>query len=323
MSQKRKVVIIGKNNDYPAKNKLKVGHEVVLKNEGRLLNVFGISEPIKGEPLGGVFNVKHPNIAETFEQAFLSNQELALLLKEETIAKVIDIRKINLKMEASSLVIICEFEEPEKETEIETEIVEEESLSDIVEETKALLSATQENEIEVPYAANVATYVCNLSPITLRHIDDIKKASKMFNKVIVGIPKSLRFKGPNQLIELSISPDERKRLADTVLEEYNLTNVEVCIFEDDLVDFMKRKKSTILIRSIESAEDYKYEFKHYSVIKTIFPEVEIAYIMKENPLNDTDVSIIEYLFYNHNDISRIVPKSIQEDIKSIIVDLSV
>ena len=89
--------------------------------------------------------------------------------------------------------------------------------------------------------SNIVIYPGTFDPITNGHYDLVRRASKLFDKVIVAIAKGTR-KQP------VFSVEERVTLTTTVLED--IKNVEVCDFDTLLIDFAKQKNMLILFYGV-------------------------------------------------------------------------
>lgn len=95
-----------------------------------------------------------------------------------------------------------------------------------------------------------AIYALSGDPITFGHIDIIKRASKLFDKLIVAL-------GVNPSKKYLLTPEERLDVAQASL--LMLPNVEVMFFEGLLVDFAYEQNAEVIIRGIRNTVDFNYE----------------------------------------------------------------
>ena len=96
-----------------------------------------------------------------------------------------------------------------------------------------------------------AVYVGSFDPLTLGHVDIIKRGAKVFEKLTVGI-------GINPDKEPLFSPEERVELTRQVLA--SLKNVEVACFEGLAVNFVKECGAVVMLRGVRTLTDIESEF---------------------------------------------------------------
>jgi len=101
----------------------------------------------------------------------------------------------------------------------------------------------------------IAIYPGTFDPITNGHLDIIKRASRLFDKVIVAIGEN-----PNKKPLFSI--EERIFLAKEAVKELpNLEKIEIEAFEGLLVKFAKEKGASVIIRGLRAVSDFEYEMQ--------------------------------------------------------------
>lgn len=96
----------------------------------------------------------------------------------------------------------------------------------------------------------VAVYPGSFDPITYGHMDIIERASKLFDKLIIGVLV-------NQAKTPFLSTEERVELIKEVTRD--IPNVEVVSFSGLLVDLVKREKADVIIRGLRAVSDFEYE----------------------------------------------------------------
>ncbi len=100
----------------------------------------------------------------------------------------------------------------------------------------------------------IAIYPGTFDPITLGHLDIMKKSSKLFNKLIVAI-------AIDTVKPVLFSLEERIEMIKHELAENNITNVDVETFSGLMVDFAVSKGASFAIRGIRTNSDFEYEFQ--------------------------------------------------------------
>lgn len=149
------------------------------------------------------------------------------------------------------------------------------------------------------YSERIAVYAGSFDPITLGHLDIIKKASSQYDKVVVGILSNKSKKG---FIDFNL----RKELVEDVVKEESLNNVVVEIFEGLVVDLLKKVEAKTLVRGLRTSEDFIYEQRLNSVNKTLYKDFESVYFMSEPEYIQCSSSIVRELLSFNADISNYV-----------------
>jgi pantetheine-phosphate adenylyltransferase len=146
-----------------------------------------------------------------------------------------------------------------------------------------------------------AVYPGSFDPITLGHLDIIKRSSKIMDEVVVGV---LRNSAKNSLFSL----EERVSMIRELTKD--LPNVRVESFDGLLVDYMNEIGATIIIRGLRAVTDFEYELQIAQTnhvqnenIETIFLTTNLKY----SYLSSTIVK--EFASYG-GDISKFVPGQI-------------
>ena len=146
-----------------------------------------------------------------------------------------------------------------------------------------------------------AIYPGSFDPVTFGHLDIIKRSSKLFDEIIVGV---LNNSQKNALFSI----DERVNMIKELTE--NLGNVKVECFEGLLVDFAKKKDAQVIIRGLRAVTDFENEIQLAQSNKVQYPELETLFMttsLKYSYLSSTVAK--EFASYG-GDISLFVPKEI-------------
>ena len=98
----------------------------------------------------------------------------------------------------------------------------------------------------------VGFYAGSFDPFTNGHLQIVKKASKCFDKIIIGI-------GYNAGKTERISKEKMKEAIEQTIIEERLNNVEVVLYDGLTIDKAKECNSDILIRGLRNGTDYEYE----------------------------------------------------------------
>ncbi len=117
-----------------------------------------------------------------------------------------------------------------------------------------------------------AVYPGSFDPITKGHLDIIRRASRIFDEVIVSV-----LINPNKVGLFNI--DERVRLIKKVTKD--IPNVKVESFSGLLVNYMKEKNASIIIKGLRAVSDFEYEFQMSHINKKLDHNIETVFMMTD------------------------------------------
>ncbi len=146
-----------------------------------------------------------------------------------------------------------------------------------------------------------AIYPGTFDPITNGHLDIIKRATNMFDKIIVAVANN---KSKKSMFDL------KTRVKMVKLATKDLKNVEVKEFNSLLVDFAKKEDSKVIIRGLRAVSDFEYELQMSYANQSLDNSIDTIYLMPT--LNNAFISssIVRNIISYNGDISHLVPKEI-------------
>ena len=144
-----------------------------------------------------------------------------------------------------------------------------------------------------------ALYAWSFDPFTKGHLSIVKKASELFDEVIIGIADNSSKKRYTGIYSM------REEIRNT-LERYKLFNVEVYIVDSLIADFCKKQNIEYLIRGLRDTSDYLYEENIAKINNEINPDLETIYFRADN--NAISSSMVRELLKYGKDVSQYVPK---------------
>lgn len=116
---------------------------------------------------------------------------------------------------------------------------------------------------------NRTVYPGTFDPFTRGHEDLVRRASSLFDEVIVAVADS---RGKQPLFSL----EERVAIAKEVLVAYDNVNVEG--FSGLLMDFIKQRNAKVILRGLRAASDFEYEFQMAGMNRNLYPDVETIFL---------------------------------------------
>ncbi len=150
-----------------------------------------------------------------------------------------------------------------------------------------------------------AVYPGSFDPLTNGHLDIITRASKMFDKVIVGVLKNSS-KSP------AFSAEERVDFIKRTTAD--LKNVEAVSFNGLLVDFARQNNCKVIIKGLRAVSDFEYEFQMALANKSQADEIETLFLTTSQEYMFLSSSIVKELARYNGDLSTLVPKEIENEI---------
>ena len=152
----------------------------------------------------------------------------------------------------------------------------------------------------------IAVYPGSFDPITNGHLDIIERASRVYEKLVVGV-----------LSTASKTPlfSAEKRVEMIRLVTKHLDNVEVDTFTGLLVDFAASKNATVIVKGLRTVADFEYEFQMALLNKALNPEYETMFMMTNTKYSYISSSMVKELAGFHGDLTGLVPCEIIETIE--------
>ncbi len=149
----------------------------------------------------------------------------------------------------------------------------------------------------------IAIYPGSFDPITKGHLDILKNASGIFDKIIIAVARNGEKKG-------FLSTEERVELIKKSIE--GLDNVEVDAFEGLTIEYAKKRGAEILIRGLRAVSDFEYEMQLSQTNSALCDEIKTVFLTTKPKYNFISSSTIREILQNNGDISKFVPQAVNE-----------
>jgi pantetheine-phosphate adenylyltransferase len=153
----------------------------------------------------------------------------------------------------------------------------------------------------------IAIYPGSFDPITNGHVDLIKRASKIFDEVIIAITQNA-----NKSSFLTI--EQRVGAVESSIKSLN--NTRVLSFNSLLVDFARDHDAQIIIRGLRAVSDFEYEFQLSGMNKRLNSEIETLFMTPSEEFANISSSLVREILSLGGDISPFVPAQV----KTILLD---
>ena len=151
----------------------------------------------------------------------------------------------------------------------------------------------------------IAIYPGTFDPITYGHIDVIKKALKLFDKLIVAVSD-----GENK--NYLFSPDERIEIVKKALFldlKLNKKKIKIISFSSLTTDLCKKYKSNIILRGLRAVSDFEYEFQLAGMNRKLNKNIETLFLMSDVENQIISSKFVKEIIKLKGDIRKFTTKS--------------
>lgn len=152
----------------------------------------------------------------------------------------------------------------------------------------------------------IAIYPGSFDPVTLGHLDIIKRAAVMFDKLIVAVMH-------NQNKTPLFSIDERKNMLERTTQE--LPNVEITSFGGLLADYARQQQACAIVKGLRAVSDFEYEFQMALANRKLNANLDTIFLMTSAKYMYLSSSIVKDIAIHGGCIAGFVPDALMEDIK--------
>jgi len=152
----------------------------------------------------------------------------------------------------------------------------------------------------------VAIYPGSFDPVTYGHIDIVKRATQMFDKVIVAVARNAHKK---PLFTFA----ERVEMLRRSLE--GIDKVEIDSFDGLVIDYAHAKKCKVLIRGLRMISDFEYEFQMALTNRRLAQDVETVFMMPSENFSFVSSRLLKEAGALGADLSSFVPEFVEKKLK--------
>ena len=149
----------------------------------------------------------------------------------------------------------------------------------------------------------IAVYPGTFDPITNGHIDVIKRAARIFDKLIVAIAHN---PGKTPFFDIK----ERIVLAEQALA--GMHNIIIISFDNLLVDCARENNAQILVRGLRAVSDFEFEVQLSGMNRRLNPEVETVFIAAAQEHAFVSSSLVREIARLHGDVTEFVPAVVKQ-----------
>jgi|SRR5689334_15924762 pantetheine-phosphate adenylyltransferase len=151
-----------------------------------------------------------------------------------------------------------------------------------------------------------AVYPGTFDPLTRGHEDLVRRASTLFDSLVLAIADS-KAKRP------FFSVDERIAIAKEVLGD--VKNVKVMGFSGLLTDFVREQKARVVLRGLRAVSDFEYEFQLAGMNRNLYPEMETIFLTPSEQHMFISATLVREIAVLGGDVSQFVHPAVAKRLK--------
>jgi len=155
-------------------------------------------------------------------------------------------------------------------------------------------------------------YPGTFDPLTRGHEDLVRRASRVFDRVVVAVADSA---AKNPLFTAA----ERVAMAKEVLRP--LPNVEVTGFSSLLMDFVREQGAQIILRGLRAVSDFEYEFQMAGMNRRLYPDVETLFLTPSEQYTFVSATIVREIARFGGDVTHFVHPLVADRIRARVAEL--
>jgi pantetheine-phosphate adenylyltransferase len=163
-------------------------------------------------------------------------------------------------------------------------------------------------------SAQIGVYPGTFDPVTLGHVDIIRRGAKLVDRLIIGVTT-------NPSKDPMFTPDERIAMLEREVAALGLGNVEVKGFNALLMKFAEREGASVIVRGLRAVADFEYEYQMAGMNQQLNAGIETVFLMADVSLQPIASKLVKEIALFGGDISRFVSPTVREQVIERVAEL--
>ena len=159
----------------------------------------------------------------------------------------------------------------------------------------------------------VGVYPGTFDPMTLGHMDIIRRSAKLVDKLVIGVTTNVS-KSP------MFSLEERLAMVRREVAVFD-NGITVVSFDSLLMDFAEREGATVIIRGLRAVADFEYEYQMAGMNQQINDRVETVFLMADVALQPIASRLVKEIAMYGGEIAKFVPPLVAADVRARVAEL--
>ncbi len=152
----------------------------------------------------------------------------------------------------------------------------------------------------------IAVYPGTFDPITNGHLDIVKRAARLFDRIVMGV-----YEKSNKHLIFTIE----ERVESARLAVASIPNVEVKSFSGLTVDFVRAEGARVMIRGLRMNADFEKEFEMALMNRKLAPDLDLLCLMASQEYQFLSSSLLKEVARLNGNISDLVPEHVAEALR--------
>ncbi|MBF9150232.1 pantetheine-phosphate adenylyltransferase [Novosphingobium jiangmenense] len=153
----------------------------------------------------------------------------------------------------------------------------------------------------------IGVYPGTFDPITLGHLDIIRRGAKLVDKLIIGVTTNPS-KNP------MFTPEERMAMVTREVAEQGIDNVEVVGFNALLMKFARAQGASVIVRGLRAVADFEYEYQMAGMNQQLDSEIETVFLMADVSLQPIASKLVKEIALFGGEIADFVTPTIRDEV---------
>jgi pantetheine-phosphate adenylyltransferase len=153
----------------------------------------------------------------------------------------------------------------------------------------------------------IGVYPGTFDPITLGHMDIIKRGAKLVDELIIGVTTNVA-KSP------MFADEERIAIVEREAKAMGISNVRVVGFNSLLMDFAEAQGASVVIRGIRGVTDFEYEYQLTGMNRQLNDRIETVFLMADVALQPIASRLVKEIAIYGGDISKFVTPAVRDEV---------
>ena len=153
----------------------------------------------------------------------------------------------------------------------------------------------------------IGIYPGTFDPITLGHLDIIRRGAKLVDRLILGVTT-------NPSKDPMFTPEERMEMVRREVDNTGITNVEVVGFNALLMKFAEREGASVIVRGLRAVADFEYEYQMAGMNQQLNDGIETVFLMADVSLQPIASKLVKEIAMFGGDITPFVTAPVRDDV---------
>lgn len=156
-------------------------------------------------------------------------------------------------------------------------------------------------------APRIGVYPGTFDPITLGHLDIIRRGAKLVDKLIIGVTTNPS-KNP------MFTPEERMAMVTREVAAQGIENVTVMGFHALLMKFAEKQGASVIVRGLRAVADFEYEYQMAGMNQQLNDGIETVFLMADVSLQPIASKLVKEIALFGGDIHRFVTPKVRDEV---------